>query len=80
VAQKQQHEEGWVCPLCKQARDSDGGHDPCIRNLPGVLFACCGHGKRDSGYVYFENGTTIYFRLRRIMDDAGRFTVIVPGR
>jgi len=32
-----------VCQLCRQGRTPEG-HDPCIANTPGVLFACCGHG------------------------------------
>jgi hypothetical protein len=47
-------------------------HDPCIANLPGVLFACCGHGV-GRGYVAFENGITIRFDTkdieRRLRDD-----------
>jgi len=34
------------------------GHDWCIRNMPGVLHACCGHGEED-GYIHFKNGVTI---------------------
>ena len=34
--------------------------DPCIGVLPGVLYACCGHGTRD-GYIFFENGVTVRF-------------------
>lgn len=34
--------------------------DPCLGKLPGVKFACCGHGKRH-GYMFFENGVTIRF-------------------
>jgi hypothetical protein len=34
------------------------GHDPCIENLPGVLYACCGHGV-EPGYISFENGVII---------------------
>jgi hypothetical protein len=34
------------CPLCKRCRDD--GDDPCIRGLPGVVYACCGHGHPDS--------------------------------
>jgi hypothetical protein len=30
--------------------DAWGGHDPCIRNLPGCDVACCGHG-RSLGYA-----------------------------
>lgn len=34
------------------------GHDPCIANLPGVRYACCGHGK-ERGYVAFKDGRVI---------------------
>lgn len=45
------------CPTCEK-RESKNGHDPCIKNLPGVRFACCGHGVHE-GYIMFENGTLI---------------------
>lgn len=48
-----------ICPMCGLRKTKDG-HDPCIPNLPGVKFACCGHGIR-SGYIYFENGCIIDF-------------------
>ena len=38
--------DGWVDGRCR-ARGrgrTELGHDPCIANLPGVRFACCGHG------------------------------------
>lgn len=33
--------------------------DPCLGKLPGVKHACCGHGKKESAYVMFENGIVI---------------------
>lgn len=66
-----QRDPGWVCPECHLTRGADRC-DPCIGKLPGVLFACCGHGgkvtaNRPDGYVYFENGVTIRFdKLTRI--------------
>jgi len=42
------------------------GHDPCLGTLPGVLFACCGHGGRAFGYVYFENGVTIRWGNKKL--------------
>lgn len=48
---------GRVCPKCNKCPTPDG-HDPCIENLPGVAFACCGHGVHD-GYVKFENGVIL---------------------
>ena len=47
--------QGWEdgkCKVCKLPRTPEG-QDPCISNLPGVAFACCGHGKQN-GYVAFE--------------------------
>jgi hypothetical protein len=32
-----------VCLHCGESRPKNG-HDPCIADLPGVHFACCGHG------------------------------------
>lgn len=34
--------------------------DPCLGYLPGVLAACCGHGK-GLGYIWFENGVCVSF-------------------
>jgi hypothetical protein len=44
------------------------GHDPCIADLPGVYFACCGHGggagftgREDWSIPYLvEKGSTLY--------------------
>jgi|HubBroStandDraft_3_1064219.scaffolds.fasta_scaffold01536_2 hypothetical protein len=55
---KKQHEAGWRCPECKKVRKKDG-FDPCLGELPGVIFACCGHG--GLGYIYFSNGKIIRF-------------------
>lgn len=52
------------CPTCKLTRTVDG-HDPCIANLPGVKFACCGHGVHD-GAIHFEDGTIIRGRFTHI--------------
>ena len=46
------------CPVCGLNPADYDGHDPCIANLPGVEFACCGHGV-GSGYVKFEDGRII---------------------
>jgi hypothetical protein len=46
-----------VCRQCKMPRTPEG-HDPCIADLPGVDFACCGHGDHP-GYVAFKNGHVI---------------------
>lgn len=33
--------------------------DPCLGMLPGVAFACCGHGVPGLSYVTFTDGTTL---------------------
>lgn len=48
-----------LCKLCKELRTPEG-HDPCIANLPGVLYACCGHGL-ESGYIKFNDGRVLRF-------------------
>lgn len=68
-----QRDPGWVCPECHLTRGVDRC-DPCIGKLPGVLFACCGHGgntpENSQGYIYFENGTTVRFeRLTQVQHD-----------
>lgn len=32
----------------------DDGHDPCLGELPGVMNACCGHGKPEEAYIQFS--------------------------
>jgi hypothetical protein len=67
------------CPLDSW---SAGGEavDPCLGILPGVEFACCGHGDRD-GYVKFVNGKVIRFdkQLNVEMHDDEGFESIVPA-
>ncbi len=55
-----------ICSHCKQAKVI-GCHDPCIANLPGVKYACCGHGE-GPGYISFDNGLSIYFTIDYIVD------------
>ncbi len=45
------------CPKCNR-QITENGHDPCLANLPGVDYACCGHGTVE-GYITFKNGITI---------------------
>jgi len=47
------------CPKCHEL-PTEEGHDPCIANLPGVKFACCGHGV-EKGYITFNDGRIIRF-------------------
>ena len=46
------------CTQCGMMPTKDG-HDACIPNLPGVVFACCGHGNINDAYVMFRGGETI---------------------
>lgn len=55
---------GWLCPFCGLKREKDFGPDPCLGELPGVDFACCGHGgmlKTERGYIAFSNGKVLRF-------------------
>ncbi len=45
------------CPQRDLTKRSDG-HDPCLRTLPGVKNACCGHGVED-GYLQLDMGICI---------------------
>lgn len=52
--------------------------DPCLGHLPGVAFACCGHGKDtvsrehfQRGYIAFENGTIIYLKPSKVLTHEG---------
>ncbi|MGB9937302.1 MAG: hypothetical protein ACPK7O_06240 [Methanobacterium sp.] len=44
------------------------GYDACLGELPGVEFACCGHGKE--GYIRFNNGIIIrgFFKVEKRED------------
>ena len=52
------------CPHCGKL-PGPNGEDGCLGHLPGVMHACCGHGIED-GYLIFENGLEIDFRLLKI--------------
>lgn len=52
------------CATCGATKRDENGHDPCIPDLPGVIHACCGHGKKD-GYVAFEDGTVLRGKFDR---------------
>lgn len=50
------------CSACGQAYNRFTESDPCLGSLPGVLFACCGHGE-EPGYMLFSNGVRLKFKL-----------------
>jgi hypothetical protein len=45
------------CKRCDRLPTGEG-HDACLGTLPGVKFACCGHGEQP-GYIMFNNGVVI---------------------
>lgn len=69
-------EIGWVCPTCNKERTEDG-HDPCFGELPGVSYACCGHGGKVNsyGYITFSNGVRIGIIVTSISKDGEDFNM-----
>lgn len=67
-----QRDPGWKCPECGLTRQFDQ-LDPCFGRLPGVVFACCGHGGLvgTDGYVYFESGVIIRFQRLTSISQVG---------
>lgn len=47
------------CGFCEK-NNSKEGHDGCIGELPGLMNACCGHGKENEAYVQFHDGRSIH--------------------
>lgn len=67
--------EGWLCPFCGLIREKDFRPDPCLGELPGVEFACCGHGgmvKEERGYIAFSNGVVLRFGHAGTVDGVTR--------
>lgn len=46
------------CPVCGELPTQEG-HDHCLGTLPGVEYACCGHGVVGMAYVKFEDGRVV---------------------
>jgi hypothetical protein len=57
---------GRPCAKCERPPTKEG-FDACLRRLPGVVAACCGHGK-DEGYLLFENGVAITLPVNPIIE------------
>lgn len=50
--------ELFTCKKCgKSAYNNEP--DPCLGILPGVEYACCGHGNTKFAYIKFKDGTII---------------------
>lgn len=39
--------------------DTPEGHDGCLGAIPGLLNACCGHGRIEDAYLQVEGGMEI---------------------
>jgi len=48
-----------ACGECGEYMD-ESDHDPCIKNLPDVLNACCGHGDIEQCYMMLEDRRCYY--------------------
>jgi hypothetical protein len=46
------------CVRCGRSADEDG-HDPCLADIPGAQFACCGHGIKEGYIKYAETPETV---------------------
>lgn len=46
------------CSHCNKKQTKEG-HDGCIGTLPGIMNACCGHGRNNKAYVKFLDGYCI---------------------
>lgn len=47
------------CGKCGK-HETKEGHDACLRTLPGLMNACCGHGDNNEAYVQYWDGRTIH--------------------
>lgn len=41
-------------------QNTDEGHDGCLGTLPGIMNACCGHGRVGGAYVQFLDGVSVH--------------------
>ena len=46
------------CGHCGK-RNTEEGHDGCLNKLPGLMNACCGHGKTEETYIQFLDGAVV---------------------
>lgn len=46
------------CGHCNEFATPEG-HDPCLGTLPGLMNACCGHGKAKEAYVQFMDSSCV---------------------
>ena len=48
-----------ACGYCGLSNSSEG-HDGCLKTLPCVMNACCGHGDPQDAYVQFLDGSSVH--------------------
>jgi hypothetical protein len=69
-----------ACDVCKRRYVPHYQDDPCIAGLPGVIYACCGHGGKFGGYILFENGLRVSFSgpdaIARCIDKSGDYRAV----
>ena len=54
------------CGKCNQPKTTEG-HDDCLGTLPGLMNACCGHGKTRDAYIQFLDGSTVQGKKAKII-------------
>jgi hypothetical protein len=47
-----------TCQMCGAEVGPDRP-DACLGKLPGVIDACCGHGRKTRAYIVFKSGLII---------------------
>ena len=57
-----------LCGKCKQDNTAEG-HDTCLGTLPGLMNACCGHGKTKEAYIQFLDGFSIHGKKAKIIQE-----------
>ena len=48
-----------TCGKCSMPQLPGCDDDPCLGHLPGVMNACCGHGRRAESFIQFDNGIIV---------------------
>jgi len=68
VGENWKHRE---CGHCGKVAIKDGyqAYDDCIGKLPGLMNACCGHGKEEESYVQFIDGFSINGKDAKIIQN-----------
>lgn len=67
-----------VCEACQAPRVRHSP-DPCLGLLPGVSFACCGHGYRGPCYLVLAGPGDAYDPTRRLCGTEAREWMLNHG-